>query len=219
MHEANRDCGAATFDAGGVERELSDESVFCYLAPDGYLAYQWAADGAEMHVRRLLAVSAATTRALWSVVGSHASMTRTIRAWTGPADPVGWLTREPDVSLERAGLPWMLRAVSAAAAIAGRGFPPAVQLTVALELTDAALSGNSGRWLLRVEGGSGTLEPAGPAAGPAPLRLGPRGLAALYAGTTVSLLRRSGLADGGHPDADAVLDSAFAAAPFMLDQF
>ena len=55
--------------------------------------------------------------------------------------------------------------------------------------------------------------------GQAPLALGARGLAALYAGTPVATLRRAGLADGGSPDADAALDGAFAATPFMLDGF
>ena len=53
----------------------------------------------------------------------------------------------------------------------------------------------------------------------APLALGARGLAALYAGTPVATLRRAGLADGGSPAADAALDGAFAATPFMLDGF
>jgi hypothetical protein len=221
VHEANRDCGAATFDAGGVERELGDDNVFCYLAADGYLAYQWA-DGEQMHICRLLAISAATTRALWSVVGSHAPMASRIRATTSPDDPVNWLTREPDVGMERIWLPWMLRVVSAAAAVEGRGFPPAAELTAPLELTDAPLGGNAGRWLLRVGGGQGTLTPAPPAApgaGQQALRLGPRGFAALYAGTGVPVLRRAGLAAGGDPGTDALLDSAFAATPFMLDSF
>jgi hypothetical protein len=52
-----------------------------------------------------------------------------------------------------------------------------------------------------------------------PLTLGPRGLAALYAGIPVGSLRLSGLAEGGDPDADAALDGAFAATPFMVDDF
>jgi hypothetical protein len=45
---------------------------------------------------------------------------------------------------------------------------------------------------------------------------------ALYAGTPVATLRRAGtlnLAVGGSQDADAALDGAFAATPFMLDGF
>jgi hypothetical protein len=52
-----------------------------------------------------------------------------------------------------------------------------------------------------------------------PLELGARGLAALYAGTPVAALRRAGLASGGNPAADAALDGAFAATPYMLDSF
>jgi len=52
---------------------------------------------------------------------------------------------------------------------------------------------------------------------PAPLALGPRGLAALYAGTPVAALRQAGLASGGSPEDDAALAAAFAAAPYMLD--
>ena len=52
-----------------------------------------------------------------------------------------------------------------------------------------------------------------------PLALSARGLAALYAGTPVATLRRSGLPEGGCPDANTALDGAFAAIPFMLDGF
>jgi predicted acetyltransferase len=55
--------------------------------------------------------------------------------------------------------------------------------------------------------------------GRVPLALGSRGLAALYAGTPVATLRRAGLAAGGDAAADAALDGAFAATPFMLDGF
>ncbi|WP_026341859.1 GNAT family N-acetyltransferase [Actinomadura atramentaria] len=50
------------------------------------------------------------------------------------------------------------------------------------------------------------------------VRLGPRGLAALYAGVPLATLRRAGLAAGGAAHDDA-LDAAFAADPFALDFF
>ena len=53
----------------------------------------------------------------------------------------------------------------------------------------------------------------------APLTVGARGLAALYAGIPVATLRRAGLASGGDPASDALLDGAFAATPYMLDRF
>ena len=61
----------------------------------------------------------------------------------------------------------------------------------------------------------------GPLTAPAdpPLTLGARGLAALYAGTPVTTLRQAGLAVGGSPEQDAVLDAAFAGTAHMLDAF
>jgi hypothetical protein len=127
---------------------------------------------------------------------------------------------------------WMLRVVDAPAAIAARGFPAAVSLSVPLVIADPARPANSGRWDLAVAGGKGSLTPASAAsaqlaparpAGPAslaePVTVGPRGLAALYAGTPVVTLRQAGLASGGSPEDGAALDAAFAASPYMLDDF
>lgn len=49
--------------------------------------------------------------------------------------------------------------------------------------------------------------------------LGARGFAALFAGVPMATLRVAGLAVGGTPAANALLDSAFACTPFMLDVF
>jgi len=223
VHESARHCGPATRDAGSARRWwLDDENVFCYLAPDGFLAYGWYGSHREILVQRAVAGSAETTRAIWSVVSSHASMAGKVRAVVIPDDPVGWLTREPDVTVERE--PWMLRVVDAAAAIAGRGFPAAAGLAVGLQIDDAARPGNAGLWTLEVGGGQGALHPgaarrSGPSSPPGPVRLGVRGLAALYAGIPMATLRRAGLAAGGDAGTDEALDGAFAGQAFMLDEF
>jgi hypothetical protein len=85
-------------------------------------------------------------------------------------------------------------------------------------VTDPQLPGNSGDWRLEVSGGAAALTRARPGSAAA-LRLGARGLAALYAGTPLATLRLAGLAAGGTPDADAALDAAFAATPYMTDSF
>jgi predicted acetyltransferase len=223
VHELARACGPVTFDVEVSRRQLDDEDLFCYLADDGFLAYTWTGGHSEIQIYNLVAGSAATARALWSVIASHDSMAGTVRAFVGPADPVSWLTAEPDVSLARH-YPWMLRVVDAEAAIAGRGFPAAAEAAVTLRLADELRPANAGLWELGISGGKGALlrhptqpvrEP--PAAGP--LTLGARGFAALYAGTPVATLRVAGLAAGGDPAGDAALDGAFAAAAFMLDYF
>jgi hypothetical protein len=207
---------------------LADPGLYAYLAEDGFLAYQWQRGNRDLYAERAEAISARTARALWTQLGSHASIAEKVYARTGPASAFWWLTRERDADIAHRSR-WMLRVVDAPAAIAARGFPAATSLTVPLRITDEARPANSGRWRLTVAGGAGTLDPlgaagiagpAGPAsaAGPA-VTLGARGLAALYAGTPLVTLRQAGLADGGTAADDAALDAAFAATPYMLDAF
>lgn len=223
VHESARHCGAATSDAAAVRRWLGDESLYSYLAADGFLAYGWQNGNREIMVHTALAGSALTTRALWSVVGSHSSIADRVVAVLAPDDPVRWLTREPDVGLAER-WPWMLRVVDAAAAVSGRGFPAAAELTVTLRLDDAQLPRNAGLWRLRVAGGRGSLEPlithgGAPVPPAGPVTLGARGFAALYAGVPMATLRGAGLAAGGDAAADEALDCAFAASAFMLYAF
>jgi len=222
LHAAARDCGPVTFDAATLADLLDDPGIYCYLAPDGFLAYRWNRGSDEMLAYCVRAGSAATARALWSILASHGTMVAAVRAFVNPADPVTWLVREPDVTLTRRHM-WMLRLVDAPAAIAGRGFPDGAVLTVPLSLRDAQLPGNSGPWMLEISGGKGALTRAETTAGLAgsagPLRLGARGLAAMYAGTPLATLRQAGLAADGEPGADAALNEAFAGTAYMFDYF
>jgi Acetyltransferase (GNAT) domain len=71
-------------------------------------------------------------------------------------------------------------------------------------------------WMLRVVDAPAAVAARG---FPEALTVGARGLSALYAGAPVSTLKLAGQAAGGPPDADAALDAAFAATPFMVDEF
>jgi len=199
-----------------VRRWLADPDIYAYLCDDGFLVYRWRNGNSELVVEGAEAASAATVHAFWSQIGAHASIAEKIYARVGPADAFWWLTRERDADMERRSM-WMLRVVDAPAAIAARGFPAGVSLTVPLLIADQARLANSGRWDLTVAGGKGSLTPS--SAELAPMVLGPRGLAALYAGTPAVTLRQAGLASGGSPEDDAALDAAFAASPYMLDDF
>jgi hypothetical protein len=171
-----------------------------------------------------VAGSAATARAIWSVLASHATMAHTLRGYLAPDDPLAWLAHEADADLGHRWR-WMLRLVDAPAAMAGRGFPAAVTARVPLAVTDRQRPANSGRWLLEVAAGRGALTPLAGGADPGrpvsagPVTLGARGLAALYAGIPLHGLRVAGLATGGGPAADDALNAAFAAAPHMADYF
>jgi predicted acetyltransferase len=222
-HQGARDAGPLTWDEGPFRQWLDRPDLYSYLVgDDGFAAYRWGGDGShgELFVERVHAVTPEALRALWSVIASHSSVARTVTALTAPNDPFWWLTAERDATITKRSM-WMLRVVDAPAAIAARGFRPAVSAAVALEINDSARPANSGSWQLEVADGKGALTPAASpvARGSTPLTLGARGLAALYAGTPVATLRLAGLAAGGTPDSDAALDAAFAATPYMVDDF
>ncbi len=224
VHAGARDCGPATLDPGSVRRWLAGPHLFSYLAPDGFLGYGWhGGSDHEIMVHVLAAGSAPTARALWGIVASHASVTHTVHAVVGPDDPVGWLTREPDVRL-RLHKRWMLRVLDPAAAISGRGFLAAADARVVLRLADDQRPAGAGLHTLTVRDGQGSLLPGltersagSPAADP--VRLGARGFAALYAGVPMATLRVAGLASGGDRATDEALDSLFASHPHLLDYF
>jgi predicted acetyltransferase len=219
-HEAARDCGPLTWDPSATARWLSDDETYAYLSDDGFVEYRWDGGNDDIFIERIHGASADAVRALWSVIASHASVAETVRVRIGPDDPLWWLTHERDAWITSRSM-WMLRVVDAPAAIAARGFPAAVSLSVPLVISDHARPANSGRWQLTVGDGKGILVPNGSGIlpGASDLTLGARGLAALYAGTPVTTLRLAGLASGGAADTDAALDAAFAATTFMLDDF
>ncbi len=215
LHERARITGPRDRSADEVRRSLEKDEVFSYLADDGFCRYSWhGPDDGELVVHELVAGSESTARALWSVVGSGSSTVQTVHAYVSPRDPLPLLLGD-NLALAGEQNRWMLRVIDLAGAVTTRGFPPAAAAAVPLEVDDPLLPANTGSWLLRVEGGSAALEP-GPGGG---LRVGPNGLAALFAGTPVATLRVAGLAGGGDPGDDAVLDTVFAADPYLLDYF
>ncbi|HEY1673110.1 MAG TPA: GNAT family N-acetyltransferase [Streptosporangiaceae bacterium] len=214
-HELARAHGPNRRDETSVAAWLADPNRYAYLAPDGFLAYRWGR-GHEIKVERIVAATERTVRELWSIVASHSSTADTVSARVGPDDPLFWLTREPDPSI-RYRDQWMLRLVDVQAAIAGRGFPASVQLSLPLFVQDDARDANAGLWELSVTGGRGTLVRHPEAT--RPLTIGARGLAALYGGAPMATLRQAGLATGGDPVADSELDGAFGGASYLLDNF
>jgi predicted acetyltransferase len=212
-HERDRDCGPIEWQPSDVAEDLGEDGHFAYLADDGFVGYQW--NGSDtLDVDRLVASAEPTLRALWALVGSGSSVVRTVRACVSPTDPLVLLTRDIGVQTDR-DIWWMLRVIDAESAFAARGYPPSVEIEVPLTVSDPDVEGNTGRWVLRVEGGRGELRP-GVDVG---LRLEARGLASLFAGVGVTTLRRAGLAFEGSAADDAALDAALRGPAFMLDYF
>jgi len=215
VHETRRSSGPLVWPLEEVQDWLADEDNFAFVADDGFVLYNWSDH--DLSVDELIAGSEATTRALWATVGSGASIAKTVHAYMPPGDPVHLLV-EHEADQKAEAQRWMIRLLDAPAAIAARGFAPGAVLEIDLHVDDPELPANSGGWHLSVADGSGELTPAEPA-GDA-LRLGSRGLAGLYAGTPLDVLRRAGLVSGGAFAVDGSVDTAFAGStPYMLDYF
>ncbi|MFG1927452.1 enhanced intracellular survival protein Eis [Cryptosporangium sp. NPDC048952] len=167
---------------------------------------------ARLEVHDLIADRQDVRDALLRVAGSWQTSIRNTRVRL--ADPViGGL------GLPRGGYtwhePWMLRVIDAPAAVAGRGYGP-LGADVDLEIVDPQAPWNDGRWTLSVAGGRGTLTRGGTGA----VKLGPRGLAAVFTGYAGAQALRSASLAEGDDDALARLAAAFAGpAPWMLDDF
>ncbi|MEU7857768.1 GNAT family N-acetyltransferase [Nonomuraea sp. NPDC049141] len=214
VHGAARASGPVSWDERTWVRLLEAEDDFLYLAPDGYVVYRW--DGQDIEVDNLVAGSEETSRALWSLVGSASSMAEHVTASVAPDDPVLWLLRER--STEQAELVrWMSRVLDVGAAVERRGYPAVVAGDAVVEVADRLRPGNMGRWRLEFSGGAGAATPLGDSAESGPV-LSINGFSALYAGIPAATLRRSGLMSG-HERYDELLDTAFAAKPYMLDYF
>ncbi|GIH22923.1 UPF0256 protein [Acrocarpospora phusangensis] len=212
VHSAGRASGPICFDEDAWRLWLDDEDDFYYLADDGFVVYRWS--GEDIEIDNLVAGSAATARALWALVGSHATVAKRVTAPVAPDDPVFWLLadRKQDAVKQ---IRWMFRLIDVESAVAARGYPAAVTADAVVQVQDPQRPGNSGGWRLEVAGGTGSAGRTGSAEGPV---LGIGGLSALYAGVPSATLRRAGLMTGSAAQ-DETLDAVFAARPYMLDYF
>jgi predicted acetyltransferase len=209
--------------------QLEDDELINYVLDEdggqrGFVSYSLAEE--VLTVEELVGESPEATAALWAVVGSGSSAAPTVRSYLDPRDPGRLLLGAmPEVDVREH--VWMLRVLDLPGAMAARGFSPRVTASAEIVVDDPEVPANSGHWRLSVTAGSGRAEPTGPAEASSaaygtddgPTRLGPRGLAALWSGWTMSRLRLAGLVHGGGPGSDRTLDAMFLDTPFMTEYF
>lgn len=223
------EAGMLVRDGAWWERKASwwddHDRGYTYLAcregrPTGYVVYHHgAAEGSDEWFRLVVDELVAEDRdgalALWRLLATSRSVAVRATYWGGLDDPLLHLLPEQDTRV-REDWRWMTRVVDAPAAVASRGFPPGLDVTVGIDLGDPACPWNAGRWVLSAGDGRGRLERGGDGA----VSLTANGLAALFTGHSDAwTLRRLGLASG--PDgALSRLAAAFAGpAPWMVDFF
>lgn len=184
------------------------DSSFWYVVDGrGYVRYTQE-DGDHGYlptVQELVALDHDAALALWHVVGSSASMAPECSVNAALFPSLVLLLPEQDVRPHERELQLLLRLVDLPAAVAARGYPDGLSVSVDLEVTDDVVASNAGRWRLSVSGGEGRLERGGD--GAVPLSIG--ALASLYAGWTSTAT----LTQTGHlPTPVPALDVAFATA-------
>lgn len=196
---------------------------------EGYFYYSQKRNDTGRHEVTITDVAFTTPRAgrrILSFLAGLRSLCESITWHAAPGDPLLLLMPEHPYAV-RIREHWMLRVTDAPRALAARGYAPALRAALRIDLTDELIPANSGRWALRVEEGRGVVE-RDRSAGPATPRiaLGPRGLAALYAGyLSAHALRDADFLTGD--DAACLLASALFApartrrgvAPSMTDFF
>ena len=187
---------------------------------DGYMNYEHLRSpvgwGYGLRVHDIVARHADALLALWRTVGSSASQVREVHFCGPPEDPLLLLLPEQDLTYHTV-LRWMLRLVDAPGAVAARGFPHGVDVTVDLEVRDRQCEWNDGTWRLVVSGGRGKLERGGLGT----VRIGIGTFSSLWSGyasaRTLELI--GGLTGATAKDRDA-LDAVFAGpTPWMVDAF
>jgi predicted acetyltransferase len=172
--------------------------------------------GFSLTVDELVAPEPAALATLARFLGGHAMQARTVTFVGGALDELLLHLPEQDVR-EVSNNRWMVRVLDAPAAVAARGFPPALRAEVHLDLRDPVARWHEGRHVLRVEGGRGELLPGG--SGDA--QLSANGLGALFSGwASAESLHRAGLLHHAAPEARRALSAMFAGPrPTIADDF
>ncbi len=180
----------------------------------------WNRDGGygregRLIIEELIVLTAAAATTLLAMFGTWTSVAPNLLITVPPQDPFFYLApvRVDSIEIRR---PWMLRVIDAGAAFAARGWPEFAKGTVDLAIDDTVCPWNAGSFRLTFRDGEGGLEPGGDGR----VRIGARGLAAVFAGGSLDVMRRSGLLTGGDARDDALLQAAMAGpAPTLRDYF
>lgn len=180
-----------------------------------YILHKPREGGYDLMLTDLAFSTPSGARRLLSLLADHSSMVDTIKWSGGPQDPILHFLPEQRYEVSLA-LYWMVRVTHVTAALGARGYSPGAHTELHLEISDDVVTGNNGRFVLRVENGTGHAEPGGDG----DLRIDVRALAALYTGfLSARELRLTGFLEGTE-DAVRRAEAVFTGgAPGMRDMF
>ena len=183
--------------------------------PEGYVIFMHASFGEHLQVRDYVALTPDAGRRILTILTDHRSMVEHMRIPGGANDGLLFLMPEQRHKTHWS-LDLMLRVLDVAGALTARGYLPGIQTELHLDVDDALLPNNRGRFVLRVADGRGTVEKGGSGT----LKLDARALAALYTGyLTAQELVAAGMLQAP-PEALAAAGLVFAGPrPWLPDMF
>jgi predicted acetyltransferase len=205
-----------------TRREREGRAVRCFVLArgpsiEGYVCYRQHPfnGGHDLEITDWGVSTVRAMRSLIAFVGEHRSLARNSRWLCAANDPLLMLIDERWIKqrvIER----WMLRIVHVERALEQRGYPRAVDTSVAIEVRDDHVRANRDRFALELAGGKCRVTRGGRS----PARLDVGALAALYSGfSSASALRALGRIDASD-ETIARLEAVFAAPqPSMPDMF
>lgn len=187
----------------------------------GYLAYHHSESTGDdewigLSVDEIIAEDPEALFALWRLIATNSSVTVRATYYGGAEEPLAFFLPEQDMHTI-SDWRWMARLVDAAGAIASRGYPSEVSVSVHLAIDDRHAPWNAGRHVLRVADGKGALEPGGKGE----VELSSNALAPLFTGlASARTLAAHGLIHGASPaDLDALTVAFAGPVPWMVDFF
>lgn len=204
--------------------EDKDKPIYAYLfgpltAPEGYVVFTQRStpddEGYHLEIRDRVSLTAAATQCFWTLMADHRSLAERLFWYGPPVDPLLSALEEQIYRVEHLER-WLLRIVNVPRALSLRGYPAGIAAELHLEVDDPLLAANTGCLTLQIAAGQGQVTRGGRG----DLKVGIRGLAALYSGfLTATQLQQLGWAAGTR-DAIALANTIFAtSAPWMSDHF
>lgn len=202
-----------------VDKHCRGFMVHGARGPEGYIYLYEKATSPPHHELRITDIAALTPaagRRLLTFLADHRSMAEHATWFGGPADTLTQMLPEVGFSIELAMGHWMLRITHVEAALAERGYPKGIEAELHLDVKDAIIPENEGRYVLRVAGGKGEVRRGGKGR----ITMDVRGLAPLYSGHLAApQLARAGLVEGTAAEIDKAALVFTGAAPWTPDGF
>ena len=203
-----------------IQTPYGSAQTFTYLLgpadqPEGYAIFasgdRQAGVPQPLIATDLAANTPAAVRQLWTLIRDHRGIRDCVKWCGGPVDPLLFAVDEVFVSVE-SHLRWMLRIVNVATAIAARGYDESVETDFTIQIHDALLPENNGRWRIEISSGMATATRIGSdQACQADATMDIRALAPLYSSFfTASQLARAGVIEIHRPDQLSKIDRVFA---------